>query len=110
VTHDWLAVSARAVAIPVTTDETIGVSDQALLAGVHVPKGRHFDLVMALGGGQSSRAGYLATPTREAMFEAGAQLNVTYRLVGAGLDVLVGAGRSRRYIATGLSLSFGWLQ
>lgn len=108
VTHDRFAICARAVGFPLTTDGGIGVGDQAILAGIHVPKGHRVDLVVALGAGKSGATGYLVEPKSESMFEAGAQLNADYRLVGIGVDVLAGAGRTRRYVATGISLSLGW--
>ena len=113
-TYDRLALSLRSTSIPIYTDETSGIGDQAILAGVHLPlrfvKGRDLDLVVAAGGGRSFGIGYLVPAKSEGMFAASAQLNFNYRIVGIGIDALADVGPSRRFVGTGVSFALGWFR
>ncbi len=44
------------------------------------------------------------------MFDAAAQLDMNYRVVGIGLEAIAGVAPSRRYLATGVAFSLGWFR
>ena len=109
-TYHRLALSVRSMGMPIYVDETRGVGDRAILAGVHLPAGRKGDFVLAVGGGQSAGVGYLVPANAEGMFAAAAELNANYRFVGVGLEAMAGVGSSRRYAAAGVAFALGWFQ
>jgi len=96
--------------IPLYVDETSGMGDQAILAGIHLQVGRAGDFVGAIGPGRSFGTGYLVPARTEGALAMAAQLNVDSHFVGIGFDALAGVGRSRRYAATGVSFSIGWFR
>jgi hypothetical protein len=106
-TYKLAALCVRRTSIPFRVDETLGISDDAALIGVHVPLRAHEDFVVALGGGQSYGIGSFLPLHREGMFEGAAQFNLNYRFIGLGVDAVFGAGKTRHYAAGGVSVSLG---
>lgn len=109
-TYRHLALSAYSMGMPESTDGGLGVGEQGVLGGAHLALGRRTDFVVALGAGRSGGTGYLVRANGEAMFDAAAQLNVNYRFVGLELEARTGVGPTRRYVATGVGLAFGWFR
>ena len=109
-TYHRLALSVRSMGMPIYVEQTRGVGDRAILAGVHLPVGLRSDLVVAVGGGESGGTGYLVPANAEGVFAAAAQLDVSYRFVGVGLEAMAGVGSTRRYAAAGVAFSLGWFR